>query len=102
MQHRGRIRLALGIAGCALALAIGSSAFAQQQNLGEVDLWKLIIRDSIAAYGKSCPCPYSANRAGRACGEHSAYSRKMGGPLMCYPGDIPDEQLARYRERYQQ
>ena len=102
MKHVGRIRLALGILACTLALGIGSAAFAQQQNVSEVDLWKMIIRDSIASYPRSCPCPYSANRAGRACGEHSAYSRKMGGPLMCYPGDIPDEQIARYRERMQQ
>jgi hypothetical protein len=69
----------------------------------EIQIWKAIIADSIASYPHSCPCPYSPNRAGKACGDRSAYSRVAGaaGSLMCYPQDIPDREIARYRERMQ-
>lgn len=112
MQHRGRIRL--GLSFC-LALVIAGSAFAQQDQQDaarrvaqtaptEIQIWKAIIADSIASYSLSCPCPYSRNRAGRACGERSAYSRVAGatGRLICFPQDIPDQEIARYRERLQQ
>jgi hypothetical protein len=113
MQHRGRILLGFSLC---LALAIGGSAVAQQDQQDaarraaqvsaptEIQIWKAIIADSIASYPHLCPCPYSPNRAGRACGERSAYSRVAGaaGRLMCYPQDIPDHQIARYRERLQQ
>jgi len=46
------------------------------------------IRDSIAAYSGSCPCPYSVDRAGRRCGARSAYSRPGGARPLCYPGDV--------------
>jgi hypothetical protein len=100
--------------GAVLAIASGPSLAQQDQQDAarraaqvaptEVDIWKAIISDSIAAYPHSCPCPYSPNRAGRACGERSAYSRVAGasGQLMCYPQDIPDSEIARYRERMQQ
>jgi hypothetical protein len=110
MKHRGRIRLANKFLTVALTLAItafSSSAFAQQQEQGQeqgrgvdaVEIWKMIIRDSIASYPHSCPCPYSLNRAGRWCGNRSVYSRV--GSLKCYPTDIPEAEVTRYRERMQ-
>jgi hypothetical protein len=114
MKHRGWTRLALSFLTCSMALTIATStAFAQQQDQqeqfrkqaqvsspSEAQIWKMIIQDSIASDPHLCPCPYSANRAGRACGTRSAYSR-VAGSLICYPQDIPDEQIARYRERLQ-
>jgi hypothetical protein len=106
MKNRGRNRLALKFAAFALALgaaALSSASYAQDQQemryFSDVQIWKMIIRDSIASYPHACPCPYSANRAGRSCGGRSAYSRV--GSLMCYPTDIPDGEVARYRERMQ-
>lgn len=77
---------------------------AQVSGPTEIQIWKAIIADSIASYPHVCPCPYSPNRAGRACGDRSAYSRVAGatGRLMCYPQDIPDHEIARYCERLQQ
>jgi len=46
------------------------------------------IRDSIAAYSGSCPCPYSTDRAGRRCGARSAYSRPGGRAPLCFPSDV--------------
>ncbi len=46
------------------------------------------IRQSIAAYSGSCPCPYSTDRAGRRCGARSAYSRPGGAAPLCYASDV--------------
>ena len=113
MRHRGWRGLVVGFS-VALAIASGPALAQQDQQdaarraaqvggPSEVEIWKAIIADSIAAYPRSCPCPYSPNRAGRACGERSAYSRVAGasGALMCYPQDIPASEIARYRERMQ-
>ena len=62
---------------------------------------QLMIRESIAAYSGSCPCPYNVDRAGRQCGGRSAYSRPGGASPLCYATDISDEQLARWRARRQ-
>jgi hypothetical protein len=112
MQHRGRISLLVSFC---LALVFAGSAVAQQDQQDaarreaqtaptEIQIWKAIIADSIASYPHLCPCPYSPNRAGRNCGERSAYTRVAGatGRLMCFPQDIPDHEIARYRERLQQ
>ena len=100
MTHRGRIGLAYGFASLLLALT-SFSALAETRAVGEADIWSMIIRDSIVSYPRSCPCPYSADRSGRRCGDRSAYTRSSATALMCYPRDIPDEEIARYRERYQ-
>jgi len=46
------------------------------------------IRQSIAAYSGSCPCPYSVDRAGRRCGARSAYSKPGGAAPLCFPADV--------------
>ena len=100
----GRIRVSGGLAGIAFALMIGLFSFPshaqddQQGVLDDVDIWRMIIRDSIASYRHLCPCPYSENRAGRRCGTRSAHSR-VDGSVMCYVSDIPEAEIARYRER---
>jgi hypothetical protein len=113
MQHRGRISLLISFC---LALVFAGSATAQQDQQDaarravqvtaptEIQIWKAIIADSIASYPQLCPCPYSRNRAGRTCGERSAYTRVASatGRLMCFPQDIPEQEIARYRERLQQ
>lgn len=60
-----------------------------------------IIRQSVASYLGSCPCPYNRDRAGRRCGGRSAWSRPGGYSPICYESDISDArlktQLARVR-----
>lgn len=55
-----------------------------------------IIRQSIAAYPGSCPCPFSHDRAGRRCGGRSAWSRPGGYAPVCYESDISQSRLSSY------
>ena len=100
MTHRGRIGLSYGFVSLLLMLT-SLSALAETRAVSEADIWSMIIRDSIVSYARGCPCPYSADRSGRRCGDRSAYARHGATVLMCYPQDIPDAEIARYRERYQ-
>jgi hypothetical protein len=45
----------------------------------DTEIKQEIIKQSIASYRGSCPCPYNVDRAGRMCGRRSAYSRPGGG-----------------------
>jgi len=75
--------------GAAPALALQSDAQVKQR----------LIRESIAAYPGSCPCPYSTDRAGRSCGRRSAYSRPGGYAPLCYPADVTAAQVQQARGR---
>lgn len=103
-MRSGRNRSRSSWAAIGLALVIGSfigpSSAQDTASPSDVDIWRMIIRDSIAAYRHLCPCPYSPNRAGRACGTRSAHSR-VDGSVMCYVSDIPETEVARYRQRLQ-
>lgn len=56
-----------------------------------------IIRESLASYGGSCPCPYNTDRAGHSCGRRSAYSRPGGAAPLCFDVDVTDEMVRGYR-----
>ena len=105
-MRSGRTRSRSSWAAIGLALVIGSLAGpsnaegTQPGSSSDIEIWRMIIRDSIAGYRRLCPCPYSANRAGRSCGTRSAHSR-VDGSVMCYVSDIPEAEVARYRERLQ-
>ena len=58
-----------------------------------------IIRQSIAAYPGSCPCPYNRDRAGRRCGGRSAWSRPGGRSPICYESDVSEARLSTYFAR---
>ncbi len=58
-----------------------------------------MIAESIRNYSGNCPCPYNTDRAGRACGQRSAYSRPGGVSPLCYERDITDAMLANWRSR---
>jgi hypothetical protein len=108
MKRSRRSRVASGLVAFGLAVAFTAFAFSssaqnqeqEQQGEGqvsEIDVWRAIIHDSIASYPHLCPCPYSPNRAGRACGSRSAYSRV--GNLTCYVTDISNDEIESYRLR---
>ena len=105
-MRSGRMRSRNGWAAVGLAFVVGSFAGQSRAEDGrsavpsDPDIWRMIIRDSIAAYRHLCPCPYSPNRAGRRCGTRSAHSR-VDGSVMCYVSDIPQTEIERYRERLQ-
>ena len=58
-----------------------------------------IIAESIRNYSGNCPCPYNTDRAGRSCGQRSAYSKPGGASPLCYDRDISDAMLANWRSR---
>ena len=69
------------------AIAIGAIAAAPAGAQSDAEVQRLI-RQSIAAYSGSCPCPYSTDRAGRRCGGRSAHSRGGGAAPLCFPADV--------------
>lgn len=62
------------------------------------DIRKLLIQQSISQYPGNCPCPYNTDRAGRSCGKRSAYLRAGGYSPLCYPEDISDEMVERFKQ----
>ena len=84
------------LAAGSLLLAVPSMA---QSGQTDAQIRQEMIRQSIASYSGSCPCPYSTDRGGRRCGARSAYSRPGGAAPLCYASDISDAQVAAYRRR---
>lgn len=57
-----------------------------------------MIRESIARYPGSCPCPYNLDRGGRRCGGRSAWSKPGGYSPLCYPNDISPNMVREFCE----
>lgn len=77
------------------SIAVSGAALAQT----DAQIRQRLIRESIASYPSSCPCPYSVDRGGRRCGGRSAYSRPGGYAPLCYPADVSAEDVRRARGR---
>lgn len=71
------------------------------QGPSDDEIRRLLVRQSIASYSGSCPCPYNTDRGGRRCGGRSAYSRPGGASPLCYPDDVSDAAVEAYRRRTQ-
>jgi len=80
------------------ALALMASPVLAQTSADQRDR-QAMIEESIRSYAGSCPCPYNSDRAGRRCGQRSAYSKPGGASPLCFPEDISDAMLARWRAR---
>ena len=63
------------------------------------EIKRILIRESIASYTGSCPCPYNTTRNGRRCGRRSAYSRPGGASPLCYEHDVTDAMVKAYRKK---
>ncbi len=88
-----------GPAGLFVAATIGlalSPASAQS----DTQIRQRIVRESIAAYPGSCPCPYSVDRGGRRCGGRSAYSRPGGYAPICHARDVGAAEVAARRRAH--
>ena len=59
-----------------------------------------LIKESIASYPGTCACPYNVDRAGHRCGRRSAYSRPGGYAPLCYPNDVTEEMVKKYRKEH--
>ena len=67
--------------------------------LSDEEVKERLIEQSKGAYSGSCPCPDSVNRAGSRCGKTSAWSKQGGASVLCYPTDVTDEMVKRWREK---
>jgi hypothetical protein len=81
----------IGVAAMAALLGASGGAMAQGAQV------QRMIRESIASYPGSCPCPYSADRGGRRCGGRSAWSRGGGRAPICFASDVRGGQVSRRR-----
>lgn len=85
-------------AGLAILMVLAAaSPSAGGQSMSDAQVRQAIIRQSIASYSGSCPCPYSTARNGSSCGGRSAYSRPGGAAPFCYASDVSAAQVAAYR-----
>lgn len=82
---------------CAAALLV--AACDAQPVTTDAAIRQAMIRNSIASYSGSCPCPYSKTRDGQTCGERSAYSQPGGAAPLCYQSDVTDDMVTDYRAR---
>ena len=86
----------IGLLAVGLFLSVGATA---EKEKTDKEIRQELIRQSIASYSGSCPCPYNTDRGGRRCGKRSAYSRPGGASPLCYERDLSKEMVDAYRER---
>jgi hypothetical protein len=80
----------------ASALLAFSAAAAELSN---DEIRRLLIGQSLAQYSGNCPCPYNVDRAGRTCGKRSAYSKPGGYAPLCFPSDVTQEMVEKYKQK---
>ena len=59
-----------------------------------------IIKESLASYPGSCPCPYSKASNGNSCGKRSAYSKPSGYAPLCYSKDVTPAMISSYKHKH--
>ena len=61
----------------------------------------ILLRESQAEYHSHapCACPSDRDRAGRACGKRSAWSRPGGYAPLCFASDVTPAMIAAFRDR---
>jgi hypothetical protein len=93
---RGRLSV-VGLV--AFAVLAGSPDLAAGQQT-DAQIRQAIIKQSIAEYSGSCPCPYNSAKNGSSCGKRSAYSRRGGAPPFCYSKDVTNAMVADWRRTH--
>jgi hypothetical protein len=76
-------------------------SIASGKKLTDDQIRKAIIQESISSYPGTCPCPYNITRNGSRCGRRSAYSRPGGYSPLCYPSDVTDDMVEKYRKKHE-
>jgi hypothetical protein len=72
---------------------------ARTNSKSDSEIKQLLIKESIAAYKGSCPCPYNTDKAGKSCGARSAYSKPGGASPLCYEKDVTQKMVDDYRKK---
>jgi hypothetical protein len=75
-------------------------AIANAERLNDAEIKRQMIEQSIASYSGNCPCPYNRARDGSRCGRRSAYNRPGGAEPLCYPQDVTQGMVQRYRQQH--
>jgi hypothetical protein len=91
-----RSRLSVAVVLASFALLPGSVGLARAP-MTDAQVRQAIIKQSIADYGGSCPCPFNKAKNGSNCGGRSAYSRRGGSPPFCYAKDVTNSMVADWR-----
>src|SRR5438105_3263119 len=91
---------ASGLVCLVLSIAVAFNAGARDQDKSTEQIKQAIIKESVASYPGTCACPYNAARNGTSCGRRSAYSRPGGYAPLCYPSDVTDEMVEKYRRQH--
>jgi len=81
-------------------IVLVASQIAAAEGVPDAKVREVMIRESIASYSGSCPCPYNQARNGSACGKRSAWSRPGGYAPLCYPSDISDKMVEQFRRQH--
>ena len=84
----------------AVLLITVSSAWTADRDRSTEQIKQAIIRESISSYPGTCACPYNVTRNGSRCGRRSAYSRPGGYAPLCYPKDVTDAMVEKYRKNH--
>jgi len=69
--------------GFATVVVLLSAAAAKDKPTTLKEIQQALIRESIARYTGSCPCPYNTDRGGKRCGKRSAYRVVPAGLRRC-------------------
>src|SRR5256884_9877525 len=86
-----------------MTLALGfATAQTTKSTKTNAEIRQEIIKQSIASYKGSCPCPYSVDRAGRMCGRGSAYGKPGEASPICFETDVTPKMVVDYRKRAKQ
>ena len=99
MHSLFRQRLVRPVLCSLLFLSAGAHAQDGRQNPTDDEIRQRLVQASIAAYPGACPCPENLTRSGARCGKNSAYSKPGGAQPLCYPIDVSDAMVTRYREQ---
>lgn len=67
-------------------------------DVSDDEIRRILIQRSLASYPGNCPCPHNVDRVGRRCGARSAYSKQGGYGPLCFPSDVTDEMIKKYRQ----
>jgi hypothetical protein len=92
------VKFSHALRGAVVALALLTPATSANAQQSDAAIKKELIRQSIASYSGSCPCPYNTMRNGASCGGRSAYSRPGGESPLCYPSDVTPAMVRAYRQ----
>src|SRR5262249_33778500 len=93
LKFEAAMRVLIVAAAVAMFVFPGTAA----ERVSDTQVRQTIIAQSIASYRGPCPCPYNVMRNGQACGGRSAYSRPGGASPICYPEQVTQSMIERYR-----